>query len=224
VATKPTAAPKSPGINDGDYPQEHAGGDGEVDNSGASSSSNEEEDNSSSSNNNNKQRKRTNTGDSHWENVYPKLLISAIDNGLSFPFKHPDDWRAYPFGWTFLAAAQVKQTEDYVFNSFFQVPFSEGTCKRLLPKLVDPEFTESLVRKLRVVMEMDEEFNESVFQGQMAVVRGQIYNLTEALMRRKTPFELVQMPAITIYHEKSRSGFSRRFIAFRRNAPCFKAW
>lgn len=26
----------------------------------------------------------------------PKLEIAAIDNGLAFPFKHPDSWRAYP--------------------------------------------------------------------------------------------------------------------------------
>ena len=24
----------------------------------------------------------------------PKIYVAAIDNGLAFPFKHPDSWRA----------------------------------------------------------------------------------------------------------------------------------
>lgn len=27
----------------------------------------------------------------------PEIKIAAIDNGLAFPFKHPDSWRAYPY-------------------------------------------------------------------------------------------------------------------------------
>lgn len=30
------------------------------------------------------------------------IKIAAIDNGLAFPFKHPDEWRTYPFGLGFL--------------------------------------------------------------------------------------------------------------------------
>ena len=30
------------------------------------------------------------------------IHIAAIDNGLSFPFKHPDNWRAYPYHWAWL--------------------------------------------------------------------------------------------------------------------------
>lgn len=29
----------------------------------------------------------------------PEIKIAAIDNGLAFPFKHPDSWRAYPYHW-----------------------------------------------------------------------------------------------------------------------------
>lgn len=30
-----------------------------------------------------------------WADVtIPKVNIAAIDNGLAFPFKHPDEWRA----------------------------------------------------------------------------------------------------------------------------------
>lgn len=27
----------------------------------------------------------------------PEISIAAIDNGLAFPFKHPDEWRACMF-------------------------------------------------------------------------------------------------------------------------------
>ena len=30
------------------------------------------------------------------------MKIAAIDNGLAFPFKHPDNWRAYPYHWAWL--------------------------------------------------------------------------------------------------------------------------
>ena len=30
-----------------------------------------------------------------WDYVdAPKIYVAAIDNGLAFPFKHPDSWRA----------------------------------------------------------------------------------------------------------------------------------
>ena len=33
--------------------------------------------------------------DDEWSMVqHPEIKIAAIDNGLAFPFKHPDEWRA----------------------------------------------------------------------------------------------------------------------------------
>lgn len=37
----------------------------------------------------------------------PKIEIAAIDNGLAFPFKHPDSWRAYPYHWAWLPQAKI---------------------------------------------------------------------------------------------------------------------
>lgn len=38
--------------------------------------------------------------DDEWNVVnLPEMRIAAIDNGLAFPFKHPDSWRAYPYHW-----------------------------------------------------------------------------------------------------------------------------
>ena len=28
-----------------------------------------------------------------------EIDVAAIDNGLAFPIKHPDSWRAYPYHW-----------------------------------------------------------------------------------------------------------------------------
>jgi len=37
----------------------------------------------------------------------PNIAPPAIDNGLAFPFKHPDNWRSYPFAWADLPLARV---------------------------------------------------------------------------------------------------------------------
>lgn len=58
------------------------------------------------------------------------MKIAAIDNGLAFPFKHPDSWRAYPYHWAWLT--QAKQ------------PFSEITRELVLPQLSDQNFVQDL--------------------------------------------------------------------------------
>lgn len=144
-----------------------------------------------------------------WQEVErPEILIAAIDNGLAFPFKHPDDWRTYPFGWSYLPAAQV--------------PFSEETSNLFLPKLVDPDWCDSLVSELRDVAKIDSDYNEKLFNRQMAVLRGQIYNLVEVLMRKKSPIELVRMPPVTISHLETDMGFRRRLMSFRIRSPTFE--
>lgn len=36
--------------------------------------------------------------DNDWKNMsMPQISIAAIDNGLAFPFKHPDSWRTCTF-------------------------------------------------------------------------------------------------------------------------------
>ena len=84
------------------------------------------------------------------------ITIAAIDNGLAFPFKHPDEWRACkhvlvttltessipasfvdPFYWAWLPLAQE--------------PFSEAVCYLVLDKLKSQQFVQSLVDDLRAV-------------------------------------------------------------------------
>ncbi len=38
---------------------------------------------------------------------WPEIDVAAIDNGLAFPIKHPDSWRAYPYHWAWLPCAKV---------------------------------------------------------------------------------------------------------------------
>lgn len=64
----------------------------------------------------------------------PALEIAAIDNGLAFPFKHPDSWRAYPYHWAWLPQAKV--------------PFSRDIVEQVLPLLSDQNFVEELSGEL----------------------------------------------------------------------------
>ena len=56
--------------------------------------------------------------------------VAAIDNGLAFPFKHPDSWRAYPYHWAWLPWAKL--------------PFSQETRDLVLPHLSDMNFVQEL--------------------------------------------------------------------------------
>lgn len=49
------------------------------------------------------------------------LELAAIDNGLAFPWKHPDEWRSFPYGWLYLPVNILAQ------------PFSESTRRHFLP-------------------------------------------------------------------------------------------
>lgn len=64
----------------------------------------------------------------------PNLEIAAIDNGLAFPFKHPDSWRAYPYHWAWLPQAKI--------------PFSNEIKDHVLPILSDLNFVEELCNDL----------------------------------------------------------------------------
>lgn len=58
----------------------------------------------------------------------PEIKIAAIDNGLAFPYKHPDSWRAYPYHWAWLPQAKV--------------PFSREIRELILPPLSDMNFVQ----------------------------------------------------------------------------------
>ncbi|XP_070804921.1 phosphatidylinositol 4-kinase type 2-beta isoform X2 [Pituophis catenifer annectens] len=71
----------------------------------------------------------------------PIIKIAAIDNGLAFPFKHPDEWRAYPFHWAWLPQAKV--------------PFSQETIDLILPRISDMNFVQDLCEDLYELFKVD---------------------------------------------------------------------
>uniref|UniRef100_A0A182XVL7 Phosphatidylinositol 4-kinase type 2 n=1 Tax=Anopheles stephensi TaxID=30069 RepID=A0A182XVL7_ANOST len=142
----------------------------------------------------------------------PEIRIAAIDNGLAFPFKHPDSWRAYPYHWAWLP--QAKQ------------PFSQDIKDLVLPSLSDPNFCEELCNELYELFKQDKGFDRGLFERQMSVMRGQMLNLTQALKDGKSPVQLVQMPAVIVERSKVNPG-SSRFFSFQQrfqNKSPFFSW
>lgn len=86
--------------------------------------------------------RNTDRGNDNWMIKYnpatkktkAEISIAAIDNGLAFPFKHPDSWRAYPYHWAWLP--QAKQ------------PFSKEIRDQVLPHLSNMSFVEELCDEL----------------------------------------------------------------------------
>ncbi|XP_030644000.1 phosphatidylinositol 4-kinase type 2-beta [Chanos chanos] len=154
--------------------------------------------------------------DSEWAATKDSAIkIAAIDNGLAFPFKHPDEWRAYPFHWAWLPQAKV--------------PFSQETRDLVLPRISDMNFVQDLCEDLYEMFKADKGFDKTMFEKQMSVMRGQILNLTQALKDGKSPIQLVQMPRVVV--ERSRSGQGRvvqlgnAFTqTFHCKRPFFSSW
>lgn len=144
------------------------------------------------------------------------IKIAAIDNGLAFPFKHPDEWRAYPFHWAWLPQAKVA--------------FSQETRELVLSRLSDMNFVQDLCEDLYEMFKTDKGFDKTMFERQMSVMRGQVLNLTQALKDGKSPIQLVQMPRVVV--ERSRSGGQGRVVTlgnaftqtFHCKRPFFSSW
>ncbi|KRZ32417.1 Phosphatidylinositol 4-kinase type 2-beta [Trichinella pseudospiralis] len=132
-----------------------------------------------------------------------RIKIAAIDNGLAFPLKHPDEWRAYPFHWAWL-----KQARE---------PFSDETRRLILPRIEDLDFVMELCDDLKKLFETDQGFDPQIFEKQMSVLRGQILNLCQALKESKSPLQLVQMPPMIIEKTKEhvRSKTRARWDSFK---------
>ncbi|KAL1284415.1 Phosphatidylinositol 4-kinase type 2-beta [Trichinella pseudospiralis] len=142
-----------------------------------------------------------------------RIKIAAIDNGLAFPLKHPDEWRAYPFHWAWL-----KQARE---------PFSDETRRLILPRIEDLDFVMELCDDLKKLFETDQGFDPQIFEKQMSVLRGQILNLCQALKESKSPLQLVQMPPMIIektkehVRSKTRARWDSFKQSFQKRAPFF---
>jgi len=142
----------------------------------------------------------------------PKISLAAIDNGLSFPFKHPDSWRLYPYHWAWLPYAKI--------------PFSDRIKELVLPRLSDMNFVQEFIDDLFDLFAEDKGFDKGNFDKQMSVLRGQILNLNQALRDNKTPAQLVQMPPVYVQRRRNnsemRDGRGHSFVqSFHDKIPFF---
>lgn len=120
----------------------------------------------------------------------PRLKIGAIDSGLSWPWKHPDEWRSYPFGWLFLPLAIIGK------------PFSQKTRDHFLPLLSSSKWWEESAIALREVFSRDSEFKERMWRKQWAVMKGQAFNVVEALKDpTQGPLELARQRRMLIWDD-----------------------
>merc|ERR1712029_909785 len=90
------------------------------------------------------------------QETLPELDVAAIDNGLAFPFKHPDSWRAYPYHWAWLFYAKI--------------PFSKRIRDMILPKLSDMNFVQDLCDDLYNLFKTDKGFDRHLYEKQMSVM------------------------------------------------------
>ncbi|KNC82135.1 hypothetical protein SARC_05573 [Sphaeroforma arctica JP610] len=127
------------------------------------------------------------------------ISLAAIDNGLNFPFKHPDSWRTYPYHWAWLPQARI--------------PFSEALVAKLMPLLIDEAFVESMIERIHLTFKKDKGFSKTLWLKQASVIRGQVMNLMQALKDRLTPWQLLQLPIFTITEDgKHRYQVSLSFL------------
>ncbi|KAH7328374.1 phosphatidylinositol 3 and 4-kinase-domain-containing protein [Stachybotrys elegans] len=108
----------------------------------------------------------------HHDSKGPQMVVGAIDNSLSWPWKHPDAWRSFPFGWLFLPVDLIGR------------PFSQKTRDHFLPLLTSTAWWSETQLALKKIFQVDEDFKERMFARQMAVMKGQAWNVVETL---KTP-------------------------------------
>jgi len=145
----------------------------------------------------------------------PPINVAAIDNGLAFPIKHPDSWRAYPYHWAWLPAAKV--------------PFSQETRDQVMDKLSDMNFVQDVCDDLHSLFETDKGYDRLMFEKQMSVMRGQMLNLSQALKDGKSPLQLVQMPSVFVERSRGHVGTSDKIRSlgntftqrFQKKAPFF---
>ncbi|KAI9207321.1 phosphatidylinositol 3 and 4-kinase-domain-containing protein [Polychytrium aggregatum] len=173
----------------------------------------------------------------------PTIQIAAIDNGLAFPFKHPDQWRSYPYGWANLGIARI--------------PFSNETREGCLHLLTSQQWWQETMRGLEQLFRLDPDFSPRMFKRQKAVIRGQGYNLVEMLRRSElaaadapglpadiawvqngSPYDLIRRPLVTVdeyddeedpdgidfrHHPHDYHGWKkvkRTFTTFASKQPC----
>ncbi|KDQ57614.1 hypothetical protein JAAARDRAFT_177909 [Jaapia argillacea MUCL 33604] len=120
----------------------------------------------------------------------PHIHIAAIDNSLSFPWEHPHGWRSYTYGWLYLPVSIVGR------------PFSEKTRNHFLPLLTSKEWWEETTFQLRKLFAVDPGFHPGMFRRQLAVVKGQAWNIVQSLKHEVCPLELTRRQNVLVWDDE----------------------
>jgi hypothetical protein len=121
----------------------------------------------------------------------PHIHIAAIDNSLSFPHEHPRGWRSYTYGWLYLPVNLIGR------------PFSEKTRAHFLPLLTSKTWWEETTFQLRKLFAVDPDFHPKMFQRQLAVIKGQAYNIIESLKHvDEGPLELTRRTRALVWDDE----------------------
>ncbi|AET40725.1 1-phosphatidylinositol 4-kinase LSB6 Ecym_6349 [Eremothecium cymbalariae DBVPG len=119
-----------------------------------------------------------------------QVHVAAIDNGLSFPWKHPDEWRSYPYGWLYLPL--------HITNR----PFMRETREHFLRILLSSEWWEQSYLKFHALFRRDAEFTERMWKKQWSVLKGQAFNVLETLKHpSQGPLELIRRTRCLVLDE-----------------------
>ena len=122
-----------------------------------------------------------------------ELKLAAIDNGLAFPVKHPESMsrlRTFPFRWVDQRWAKILFDYD---------------LRETLLQLLTPRFVHDLCRELKTLFHHPIGSNRTFVFNQLRVVRGQIWNLRQALMANETPAEMSQREPVLLTRRYRKS-------------------
>ncbi|KAG7098530.1 hypothetical protein E1B28_000469 [Marasmius oreades] len=121
----------------------------------------------------------------------PHIHIAAIDNSLSFPHEHPQGWRSYTYGWLYLPVSIIGR------------PFSEKTRNHFIPILTSKAWWEETSYQLQKLFEVDPDFNLKMFKRQLAVIKGQAFNIVQSLKHAdEGPLELTRRTKMLVWDDE----------------------
>jgi phosphatidylinositol 4-kinase type 2 len=134
----------------------------------------------------------------------PHVHLAAIDNSLSWPVYHPNSWRSYSYGWLYLPSSLIGH------------PFSKTVRDHFLPILTDPKWWSQTVFELRTLFSQDADFSERMFKKQIAVFKGQAYNVVQSLRNLdEGPLELCRRKTCIVHDDEvamADDSFTREMI------------
>ncbi len=126
-----------------------------------------------------------------------QIFLAAIDNGLAFPYKHPDFIRSYPYGWAYLPIAEI--------------PYLASIKSDILHILDQDIWWRDTKDILHGLFSIDSDFDDDIFDEQMALMKGQLWNVFSCLRNEhQSPLDLVKKPNIMVWSDFVESDEERK--------------